>query len=140
MQPTTNPFLEANAELMHEKEIMTRYASKLYIIGLCKSEDNYDPLEYSIVYNFCKKYHIDFDIQPLNSGIEEDREYVTRLPAYHVYCKEDYECTFFNEDSVSAILMSLFIKEKPKKISWMIPWFTWSRRQKVSVLSSSSSQ
>ena len=141
MQPITNPFLEANAELMLEKEVMTRHAAKLYIFGLCKSENNYDPSDYSSVYNFCKQYHIDFDIQPLNSGIEEDREYVTRLPAYHVYCKEEYECTFFNEDSVSAILMSLFIKEKPKKRTWFsYTWFTSPRRKKVSVVSSTSSQ
>lgn len=139
MQPTTNPFLQANAELMREKDIMTRHASKLYIIGLCKSENNYDPLEYSSVYNFCKQYYIEFSIQPLSSGIEEDREHVVRLPAYHVYYNDEYECTFYNEDSVSAILISLFTKPKPKKINW-IPWFTWTRRKKVSVVSNSSYQ
>lgn len=139
MQPITNPFLQANAELLHEKEIMTRHAHKLYIVGLCKSENNYDPSDYSSVYNFCKQYHIEFDIQPLTPGIEEDSEYVTRLPAYHVYCNENYECTFHNEDSISATLISLFIKPKAKKTNWISYfWFTpGTHRTKVSVLSSS---
>ncbi len=140
MQPITNPFLEANAELMREKEIMTRHANTLYIVGLCKSENNYDPSDYSSVYNFCKQYHIEFSIQPLSSGIEEDREHVRRLPAYHIYCKDEYECTFYNEDSVSETLISLFTKPPPKKTNWFSFPRLWFPKKKVSVVSNSSYQ
>ena len=140
MQPVTNPVLVANAELMQEKEVMMRHAHKLYIVGLCKSENNYDPSEYSSVYNVCKQYHIEFDIQPLTPGIEEDSEYVRRLPAYHVYCNEDYECTFYNEDSISETLVSLFTKPKPKKRTWFSFPRLWFPKKKVSVLSNSSYQ
>lgn len=138
MQPITNPVLVANADLLQEKEVMMRHAHKLYIVGLCKSENNYDPSEYSSVYNFCKQYYIEFDIQPLTPGIEEDSEYVTRIPAYHVYCNEDYECTFYNEDSISETLISLFTKPPPKKTNWM-SYFSFSLpRKKISILSNSS--
>jgi hypothetical protein len=139
MQARTNPFLLANAELANEKEMMTRHAHLIYIIGLCKSENNYDPSDYSTVYNFCKQYYIEFDIQALSSNIEEDREYVKRLPAYQVYYRDEYECTFYNEDSISQTLVNLFTKPKPKKINWMSYFsFTGWSRKKVSIVSNSS--
>lgn len=130
MQPITNPYIEANAEYMHEQAIMRQYAHKITIFGIYMI--SYNPKDYEAVETFCKKYHIDYKVTELTPGIEEDCEYVTRLPAFHIYIDEEYEKTFFKEDSLSEILVSLFSKKKkqprPLFTWWPFPKIQWKKR------------
>ena len=78
-----------------------------------------------------------FRIEPFSSGVEEDREYVLRLPAFHVYYKEEYESTFYPEDSVRTVLLECIASLKPKRWwpTFKLPVINF-RRKRVTVLGS----
>jgi len=73
MQPITNPYLEANAEYMHEQAIMRQYAHKVTILAIYLN-NRYNPKDYEAVETFCKKYHIDYKVSELYPGIKDDSE------------------------------------------------------------------
>ena len=55
-------------------------------------------------------------IREFYGEFEEDREMIERLPAFNIYFKDEYEKTFYPEDSVEEeILKILPKKEKNRK-------------------------
>jgi hypothetical protein len=138
-----NPVFEESAALRQRRTDLQRVAHKFMIIYLVKDRlhmGNYEAHE-----RFCRESHIEFKIELFNSGIEEDREHVLRLPAYHVYYEEDYIKTYYPEtgadEAVHDVIRSLKGEKKTSRGGWH-PWFTWTMpkwKRRVAVLGSESS-
>ena len=124
---TTNPIFE--------RDVLDKYRRDFHIVGLYKNRLNdsvFDP-----VAAFCLENGIAFRLEAFSDGVEEDREYVLRLPAFHVYYKEEYEATFYPEDSVKKVLLGS-ISGFTKKTPWWPSFnFTLFKRRRVAVLGSS---
>ena len=104
-----------------------------HIVGVCKNRLN--DAVFDSVAAFCLENGIVFRIELFSSGVEEDREYVLRLPAFHVYYKEEYEATFYPEDSVKKVLLKCIDRFTPKKIEWPSFKFTLFKKR-IAVLGS----
>jgi len=124
---TTNPIFE--------KDLLEKYRKDFHIVGLYKNR--LSDTVFDSVTAFCVENTIAFRLEPFSSGVEEDRENVTRLPAFHIYYKDQYETTFYPEDSVRKILMSCIagFKKKTSWFSFKFPVFTLPKRKRIAVLS-----
>lgn len=129
-----NPYITAHLEQMRLKDLLIRHASYMLILGLAKSEETVNDSVYDSVSIYCNQNHIEFKVNLFTSGVYEDSEFVTKLPAYHLYYKEEYEATFYPEDSLDTVLLRFFDSLKPKKQKWRwfsLPTFTIKRKVKV---------
>lgn len=117
----TNPYIIQHLEFtQQEKEI--KLASHLLEIECVYSEGKVLRDEiFNGVRIFCAEHRISFGLRPFNSeAFVQDREYITKLPAFHIYYKDEYEKSFYpNEDVAKEIVELLrFIKQKPAKWKW----------------------
>jgi hypothetical protein len=122
---TTNPIFE--------RDVLDKYRRDFHIVGLYKNRLNdavFDPVS-----AFCLENGIAFRLEAFSSGVEEDRECVLRLPAFHVYFKEEYETTFYLEDSVKKVLLGCIARFAKKETWWPSFNFTLFKRRRVAVLS-----
>lgn len=67
---------------------------------------------------FCLKEGIQCVIRPFSHEYDEDREEIVRLPAYHIYYRNEYELTFYPGDCPEATLEEIQHKQGR---SWMWP-------------------
>jgi len=105
---TTNP--------LFVKKDLGSHVKYFHIIGLYKNRLN--DRVYDTVKAFCQEKGIAFRLEAFSDGIEEDREFVVKLPACHVYYKDEYETTFYPEESVEDILFSIVDLMTKKRSVW----------------------
>jgi hypothetical protein len=105
---TTNP--------LFVKKDLGSHVKHFHIIGLYKNRLN-DRI-YDTVKAFCQEKSIAFQLEAFSDGVEEDREFVVKLPAFHVYYKDEYETTFYPEESVEHILFSIVESMTKKRSVW----------------------
>ena len=79
---------------------------------------------------FCTEHHIPYGFREfLPEPLQEDREYIERLPAFQIYLESEYEKTAYPDDLIDIlikIVMDLDTKP-PKPVRWnfVIPKFTF---------------
>ena len=80
---------------------------------------------------FCLKEGIPCVIRPFSHAFEEDRDEIIRLPAYHVFYRNDYELTFYPGDCPVATLGSVRDKNRAKWTEQVfnLLWFTTSKNK-----------
>ena len=119
---TTNP--------LFVKKDLGSHVKHFHIIGLYKNRLN--DRVYDTVKAFCQEKGIAFRLEAFSDGVEEDREFVVKLPAFHVYYKEEYETTFYPEESVEDILFLIVdTMTKQRSLGWFpFPFpFTFTFKQ-----------
>jgi hypothetical protein len=121
---TTNPFIESYVANSHYQVLLKRYAHKILIIGLFDSSKPVREEQFVEARMYCKTNHITFKLEEFNSGIEEDREMVVKLPAFHLYLDTEYEMTFYLDQPFSTVLQGFIVKQfdlrsNPKRSSWL---------------------
>jgi hypothetical protein len=90
---------------------------------------------------FCAEYRIGFSIRAFDTTLEDDREYVIKLPAFHIHYNFDYETTIYLEDEPKDAILEV-IEKYTAKNKWAFTWaFSIPRfytgRRVVPVLASS---
>jgi hypothetical protein len=76
-----------------------------------------DPV-FKIVETHCNDMDIEYDIRGFQSWrIADDRDNITKLPAFHIYTNGLYQTTFYTNDDVISLIESYFqtMKDKEKK-------------------------
>jgi hypothetical protein len=91
---------------------------------------------------FCKEHHIAHELREfLPEPLQEDREYIERLPAFQIYLEGEYEKTAYPDDLIDIlrkIVMDLDTKPpKPTRWKFVIPKFTFRFFNKRSRIASS---
>jgi len=106
---------------LYVKDEFIRYRKDFEIVGLYKNR--LEDRVFDTVIEFCRKNSVAFRLEPFSSGVEEDRECVVKLPAFHVYYKEQYMTTFYPEDSVGKVLVGCVAKIKKEIAAGKLSWF-----------------
>jgi hypothetical protein len=142
-QMTTNPIIENYVEDSKYHVLLKRYAHKFMIIGLYHWSKPVREEQFDEARLYCRDHHITFKLEAFNDGIEEDREMIERLPAFHLYVDEEYELSFYPEQTIAIVVKEYITKNldkrsKPKKKwSFTLPKFSIpSFRFKRSIASS----
>lgn len=65
------------------------------------------------ILNFALKEKVKIMIRPFSHDYVEDKEEITKLPAFHIFYKGEYELTFYMGDCPDATIQ--YLREKPKK-------------------------
>ena len=76
--------------------------------------------EFSEMGEFCLKEKIPCVIRPFSHAYTEDKEEITRLPAYHLYYQNEYELTFYPGDCPKATLEEIQKNDTKWTLTW--PW------------------
>ena len=71
--------------------------------------------DFSEMFAFCLQEGIPCVIRPFSHAHEEDKDEIVRLPAYHIFYRDEYELTFYPGDCPAACLGT--IREKTA-VSW----------------------
>ena len=121
LSPTTNPFIDEHAKLALIQKEIQRIHYKLEIVAVYKwnkgiKEELIDPIR-----TFCKSYRIEFFLREFYEGFEEDREFITAVPAFHLFYEDEYEMTFYPGNDIIGILDTLIQKLRQEKRN------TWGR-------------
>jgi hypothetical protein len=141
----TNPYIVQHLEYtQQEKEI--KLASHLLEVECVYQESR--PLAEEVIDSvriFCAEHRIEFGLRPFNSdAFIQDREHITKLPAFHIYYKDEYEKSFY-PGSNPAVEIQLLLKEirdytSPRKKKWFtfkLPSFSWKWKRKTRIVASS---
>ena len=126
-----NPYIIEHLEQRKTNEKMIRYASQFKIEGIFQENRPFKDV-FDSVQIWCSENHVPFEIRFFDSDIFwEDREMIERLPAFNIYFRDEYESTFYPEESVEKhvlkIIDSLSTKLLLKKKSSNGPAFSFSR-------------
>jgi hypothetical protein len=136
----TNPYIIQHLDFREQEKTINLASHLLEVEGVYHW--NKPPLEelFDRVRIFCSQHRINFGIREFNSAaFVQDREYITRLPAFHIYYKDEYEKSFYGDDDPAIMILEV-LREirggKPKKrwFSFSFPVFKWKR--KIMVVSS----
>ena len=139
----TNPYIIEHLDFKEQEKTINLASHLLEVEGVYHW--NKPPLEelFDRVRIFCAQHRIDFGIREFNSdAFVQDREYITQLPAFHIYYKDEYEKSFYGEDDPTIMILEVLREVrggKPEKKGWFpfpfkLPSFKWKR--KIMVVSS----
>lgn len=111
-----NPYIIEHLKQNETNALMIKYASQLLVDGIYQEGKSVKEEIFDSVRIWCSENHVQFMIREFYGGFEEDREMIERLPAFNIYFRNEYEKTFYPEDSVEKeILKILPQKEKNEK-------------------------
>jgi len=92
--------------------------------------DENDPI-YRKIIEYCTLMNIKFTIRIFDSiKYDEDREYITRLPAIHIYEKFEYVTTAFPEDKIINIIREQYEKSELEMLEYISKKQIWDERLK----------
>ena len=118
MQAQTNPFIQAVMTNADEELILKRWRWKFQIEAVYDWNNPPKDEVFDRVRIFCREHQFHFIVREFMQGIVEDREIITKLPAFHVlYGNDDYERTFYPEDSPTMILLDIIREREVVKLS-----------------------
>ena len=103
-QMTTNPVIENYVESSNYHVLLKRYAHKLMIVGVYHWSKPIREEQFDEARLYCKNHHIVFKLEAFNDRIEEDREMIVQLPAFHLYVDEEYVLTFYSEHRIATVV------------------------------------
>ena len=131
MQPQTNPYIEALTEEQRKQSNLNTRRHKFSVHALYMWEKPIREEFYDKARTYCKQNHIEFVLREFYTGMPEDREYVERLPAFHIYYEEEWVMTFYNGNELESHLQQIIeeVKIEKRKVPWnlsLTQWFSQS--------------
>jgi hypothetical protein len=139
----TNPYITEHIAFKEQEQEIMKASRSLEIEGIYHWSKPLKEEVFDSVRIFCATHHIEFGIRVFNSdAFWQDRECLTRLPAFHIYYKDEYEKSFYCEDHPASMIQEVLreihgLKNLHKqKTSFWWPSFKWPLKRKVPVASS----
>ena len=125
-----NPYIIEHLKQNETNALMIKYASQLLVDGIYQEGKSVKEEIFDSVRIWCSENHVQFMIREFYGGFEEDREMIERLPAFNIYFRNEYEKTFYPEDSVEKEILKILPQkenlnkknEKSKKIEIAKSW------------------
>jgi hypothetical protein len=139
----TNPYITEHIAFKEQEQEIMKASRLLEIEGIYHWNKPLKEEVFDSVRIFCATHRIAFGIRVFNSdAFWQDRECLLRLPAFHIYYKDEYEKSFYCEDE-AAIMIQEVLRDfkkpshKQKTGTWW-PSFKWpqKRKRKVPVVGS----
>ena len=137
----TNPYIIQHLDYRQQEKEINLAGHHLEVEGVY-AEGKLDERIFDPVRIFCHEHRLDFGFRVFNSAaFIQDREYIEKLPAFHIYYKDEYEKSFYPGDDpalqIQEMLRAIKDYEKPRKIRWFsLPKLTWKWPKKSRVVSS----
>ena len=137
-----NPiFTESHVQRTQDSAFI-KHAHKLMVHGVYNWKKPVKEEVFDEMRIFCKEYHIAHELREfLPEPLEEDREYIERLPAFQIYLDGEYQKTAYPDniiDVIKTIITDLDTKPaKPVRWKFVIPKFTFRFFNKRSRIASS---
>ena len=138
----TNPYILEHIAFKEQKQAIMKASRLLEIEGIYHWSKPLKEEVFDSVRVFCAAHHIEFGIRMFNSdAFWQDRECLTRLPAFHIYYKDEYEKSFYCEDDPAIMIQEILrdVKNQSQKQKTGFFWwpsFKWQLKQKVPVVGS----
>ena len=110
-----NPYIIEHLKQNEINELMIKYASQLLVDGIYLEGKPIKEEIFHSVRIWCSENHVQFMIREFYGGFDEDREMIERLPAFNIYFKDEYEKTFYLEDSVEEEILKILPKKEKKE-------------------------
>jgi len=138
----TNPYILEHIAFKEQKQAIMKASRLLEIEGVYHWSKPLKEEVFDSVRIFCAAHHIEFGIRMFNSdAFWQDRECLTRLPAFHIYYKDEYEKSFYCEDDPAIMIQEVlrdFKNQSQKQKTGFFWWpsFKWQLKQKVPVVGS----
>ena len=139
----TNPYIIEHIAFKEQEKQIMKASHLLEIEGIYHWSKPLKEEVFDSVRIFCATHRIEFGIRMFNSeAFWQDRECLTRLPAFHIYYKDEYEKSFYCEDHAASMIQEVLreihgLKNLHKqKTSFWWPSFKWPLKRKVPVASS----
>ena len=124
---TTNPFIEQSVNLQHERNLIIKHGRKFTIKGIYDWEKPINEEVFDMMRQFCGDHRIGFTVRPFEpTAIEEDREIIERLPAYHIYNYEEHKTTIYPGPDCINQMRLIILKEEKTARPKPTPWFSWT--------------
>jgi len=140
----TNPYIIEHIAFKEQEKQIMKASHLLEIEGIYHWSKPLKEEVFDSVRIFCATHRIEFGIRMFNSeAFWQDRECLTRLPAFHIYYKDEYEKSFYCEDDPASIIQEVLreiygsknVVQKRKTSFWW-PSFKWPLKRKVPIASS----
>ena len=114
--PITNPLINEHIKSRQQDSQLVRVAHKLEIEGIYPSGKRPHEPAYEPIRAFCSEHHIEFTLREFNSAaFVQDREGITRLPAFHIYYKDEYETSFYEGEDPNLFIQDILDEERGRK-------------------------
>uniref|UniRef100_A0A6C0BJR8 Uncharacterized protein n=1 Tax=viral metagenome TaxID=1070528 RepID=A0A6C0BJR8_9ZZZZ len=110
-----NPYIIEHLKQNETNALMIKYASQLLVDGIYQEGKAVKEEVFDSVRIWCSENHVQFMIREFYGGFDEDREMIERLPAFNIYFKDEYEKTFYPEDSVEEEILKILPKKEKKE-------------------------
>ena len=141
----TNPYIIQHIAFKEQEQEIKKASRLLEIEGIYHWNKPVNEEVFDSVRAFCAHYRIEFGIRMFNSdAFWQDRECITRLPAFHIYYKDEYEKSFYCEDDAAIMIQEVLreTKDSTKPKAYWLGWpslkLDWKWRTKIKVVSNSS--
>ena len=134
----TNPYIIQHIAFKEQEQEIKKVSRLLEIEGIYHWNKPVNEEVFDSVRAFCAQYRIEFGIRMFNSdAFWQDRECITRLPAFHIYYKDEYEKSFYCEDDPAVMIQEVLRETKDSKktksnwIGWSSIIWKWRKKNKV---------
>jgi len=90
--------------------------------------DSKDPI-FRKIQEYCELFNIQIIVRQFNPRfIEEDREYIQRLPAFHMYENDVYADTFYTDDKPILHIRTVYDKFELKHLEYLAKKQIWNEK------------
>ena len=124
MEARINPVIEGVSVRADEQIKLSHNSHKFRITAVYDWNKGIKEEHFDKARLFCAEYKIGFNIRAFDTSIEDDREYVIKLPGFHIYYEFEYETTIYLDDEPKEAFLGIIEKYKPRN-NW---GFTWEFR------------
>jgi hypothetical protein len=111
-----NPLFEANRKHTDLQHALNRVRFRIRVEGVYLKKE--PPPE---VQSVCMELGVDYEPRSFNTALYEDREYIVKVPAFHIFYEDEWEETVYTADDVRKSIGQIAVKytKKPRR------WFWW---------------
>ena len=120
MEGQINPVIEGVLKQTGEHLELLRNANKIRITAIFDWNKPVKDELFDTVRMFCSEYKFGFSIRAFDATVNEDREEIRQLPAFHIYYDFEYERTTYIGENLKDSILEVIQKYKAKK--WGFSW------------------
>jgi hypothetical protein len=120
MEGQINPVIEGVLKQTGERLELLRNANKIRITAIFDWNKPVKDELFDTVRIFCSEYKFGFSIREFDATVNEDREEIRQLPAFHIYYDFEYERTNYVGENLKDSILEVIEKYKVKK--WGFSW------------------
>ena len=130
----SNPYVDRQKELERQAKEKDAFRHEFSVNMVVRDTDNITDIRaFTLVKNFCTENHVIFSAREYDSDrYNEDRDYIIKLPAYHMYGQrgKDYWATFYPNENPIQKIQDEIVRYRKEQEQKQAKKEAWNRRVK----------